>query len=159
MTSSSEIRSAWTTAIAQHATAQAMTTRWYDYDVDAAIESTAEDVRLLHLQRVNFATYLATRINDSQNVRGGAGISGHSFSVILSRFLERDVTLSGDGQNVAIDDMDALDDLIVSQLGKTWSGTVDYWRLDSGFQKPEIINLNDRAVWRVRAEYRAFKRF
>jgi len=154
---SSAIVSAWNTAVFQHATIQAITTKTYQFDVSATIRSTPEFELFFYNQQVNFFQQTVTRLSKNDEIRGtGASASRYEYDVEVSYFLERDISQTDDNYNTAINRIEILDNLVRAQLGSTWSSTVDYWTV-SGILKPQLITLEDRDVWRCGYSYLAIE--
>ncbi len=157
MTTSSDIRAIWKSEIFDSATIQAITTKCYAYDAIAAVVSTSEDASLYFQQQINFFTYLCSRRSETGSIRGtNTTASRFSHNVQVTYYLEKDIGEEDQNYNLTIDRMETLDSMVISELGKTWGSTVDYYE-QIDLIEPSLINLDDREVWRVGYTYRGYK--
>lgn len=157
MSTSSVVRAAWKTAIFDSATIQAITDKCHDYDILANIASMPEDSRMYYGGKINFFTYLTTRKAENGSLRGTNTIASRfSFRVKTSYYIEKDISESDQNYNSAIDNLELLDNLVRSALGKTWSSTVDYWEIEE-LKEPSLLQLDDREVWQIGYNYLGFK--
>lgn len=149
MTTSAQIRSAWETAIWEHATVIAMTDRIYDYDL--TFLSTKETARLRYEQEINFFQCLVSR---GQELRISSQIR-QLFTVSI--IYARESNVDGSNYHAVIDNMETVDGLIQSQLGTTWSGTVDYYQLQNGPPTIQERLIDSKPVWVSEYKYLGFK--
>lgn len=157
MTYSSEIVSAWETAIFKHATVQAITRKYFTYDILADIDSMTEFVSGMSGQQHKFFTLLVSRQLASGDLRGSnTTASRFTFAVDLAFYLEKDPADSSKNYNEAIRVIEVVDDLIRSELGKDWSATVNFWRVAQA-RRPELIDVSGKKVWRCGVSYEAVK--
>lgn len=157
MSTSSAIRTAWQTKIFDHATVIDYTTQTFLYDVDQNIKAGVEVGDLYYLQQINFFKCLVFRSRITPVVGGGtSNVTRFVFDVELSYYLEKDLSDSGINYNNVIDRLEAVDSLVISQLGKTWDSTVDFAEMINA-QGPQIITLDEKDVWRGTYTYRAFR--
>ena len=156
MTTSANVRSAWNSAVLQHDTIQAITSKTYLYDITAALKSTTESVLLYEDAKINFFKLLCSSTRDTSSLRGSQGLSRQVFTIEARYYIEKDILDAAQNYNNAIDRIEALDALVISQLGKTWNGTVDFGEM-VGILEPTLVDLDGREVWTCGYQYRGTK--
>jgi len=153
--SSATIRTAWNTGVFQHATITAITTKIYQYDVTAAVRSKPEAELFYYNQKVNFFKQTVVRQARNNSLRGNNSLATrYEYDIEVSYYLERDFAATAANYNLAIDRIETMDDLVRTQLGKTWSSTVSHWEV-SGILSPQLIQLDGRDVWQAGYSYTA----
>lgn len=130
----------------------AITTQIFDYDVTQ--ESDTERRKFYYLQEINFFTAVTLRRPTTFEL-GGKELVEFEHQVDVNYFLEADTT--GNNFNRVIDRLVTLESLVISALGGTWAGTVDFYRLTSVFAPIEVI-IDGRQVWNGRNVYTANER-
>ena len=116
---SADIEAAWAEKIWSHGTILDITPRFYPYDVSAESEFDVE--KLCDDGVVNFFLAKTQRLAEpilTQQTR-------YTFSVEVQYYLQQTDVAESTYQAVR-DTLESLDDLVRSELGKTWDGTVDY---------------------------------
>ena len=157
MTSSASIRAAWKTGIFNNAAILAITPKAYAFDIIANIASISEDSLLYHEQQINFFTYIASRKSETGSIRGSnTAASRFSHTIEITYNLKKDIGEADFNYNALIDRLEIVDDLVLSELGKTWSSTVDYYELTE-FSPPTLKTLEDREFWSAGYTYTGFK--
>lgn len=150
MSSSSDIRDAWKTAIFDHDTIQSYTHSIYNYDVTET--SRKERAKFQHDSEINFITYLVRRERDTEQV-ANATKSLLNHIVEVAYYMRADT--DGDNYNTLVDRMQTLDGLVVTELGTSWSSNIDFYRVET--ERPELLQLDGRDVWRQRHIYTGFE--
>lgn len=155
MSTSSQIRSAWSSGVWSNATITAITTKIYSYDLVASIKSKPEAASMYYNQAINFFTYTVNRTRVSQEIKGASGSAQrYEFEVIVNYYLQKDLTDAAQNYNNVIDRLETVDGIVISGLAKTWASTVSYYEM-SGILTPTLIELDDREVWRGGYSYKA----
>lgn len=157
MTTSSAILAAWKSAIFDHEDIQAITARCHNWDLLSNVSSITQDALMMHDQEINFFTYQVSRRSETGSIRGtNTSAARYNFTVRVDYHLVKDAAESDFNFNSAINRIELLDDLVLSELGKTWSATVDYYEL-SEFRAPQLRILEDREFWILGYTYTGFK--
>ena len=145
MSTPAQIRAAWLAGIWNHATVQAYTTKIYDYDI--TLKSQKEAAKFRHNTLINFFTYLTTRGHQFPEIGGlsSSAIVHFSYQVEIRHYLEAGT--EGDNFNAVIDRLAAIDGLVVTQLGSTWDGVVDFYRPQQEPPTVTLIELDNKSVW------------
>lgn len=153
MTTSEQIRAAWKAGVFDNALIAAETANRYAFDFAAEFANLTESTEILHEREVNFFQYLAHRTSQTGSIRGtNSPADRFTHTVIVDYFIERDLEDPSRNYNEAIRVIELLDDLVRSELGKNWSGTVDYYE-QSEFRPPAIVDFDGKKVWRVGYTY------
>lgn len=144
-----QVRTAWNTSIWSNATIQAITSKIYNYDVT---KQSSKEVSKFYLnQEVNFITYLVSR---AQRLRIMQQIE-QQFIVDIRYYLVADT--EGVNYNALLDAFETIDSLVISQLGTTWGGSVDYYELQSEPVAITEIQIENVSVWAGQYKYLGFK--
>lgn len=147
MSTPAQIRAAWKTSVWDNQTAKNITEKIYDYDVTQDSQTEIErfffrDPEDITTDLINFFTYLTRR-----NVETIGLCSQVRYNHIVEVHYYLEAKPDGSSYNQLIDAMVSIEDLVESQLDKTWSDTVDFYELDA-VEKPEVIELANRpSVW------------
>lgn len=149
MTTSAQVRAAWDSRIWQHATAQAITDRIFDFDLNLA--STKEVARLRKDQEFNFFLYLVSR---AERIRP-MGQTEQTFNVDVSYYLEVDT--EGDNFSAVVDTIETISGLVASQLTTSWNNTVDFYSLQSGPIEVTRETISGVPVWAAKYRFIGFK--
>jgi hypothetical protein len=154
MTTSLQVRTAWSTKLLNHSAVEAFTTRAYTYDV--SLDNEFDVSKLYHAPlsgapTVNFVLCLVTRQQEPlviQNTR-------YTFQVRLEYYLQQE-DIGSSTYNTLIDRLETMDDLVRTQLGGTWDGTVDFY---SGGTPSDItvVQIDKRSCWRGAYLYSGIK--
>ena len=153
MTTSAQILAAWKAAVFDHADLQAETRRCFDYDAIADIGSLGEDSALRFNQRINFITYLTARRTETGSIRGtNTVVDRYTHQLDVDYYLEKNLSNASQNYNEAIRVIELVDDLVRSELGKTWGDTVDFYQF-TDLRRPQLIDLDGKKVWRVGHSY------
>jgi len=157
MTLSSEIVAAWEAAIFAHDTVKGVTDKYFTFDITADIDSFSEFAAGMSGARHKFFTLLASRQTVSDNLRGSNTTATRFIHTVdLDFFIEKNVEDVGRNYNEAIRVIEVVDDLVRSELGKKWSGTVDFWKVAQG-RRPQLVELDGKKVWKCGYTYEAVK--
>ncbi len=155
MTTSAQIRSAWNTAIWTHATVTALTTQIFAFDAVQQPVAQVEINNFYYQQKINFFTYLTMRTTKQQDIAGTALATKTIHTVQVFYYLEKDLTNSAYNYTNCIDRLETVDGLVRSQLGKTWTSTVNYWEMLDALS-PVVVELDGKKVWRASYTYTAY---
>lgn len=157
MTTSAQVLAAWQSAIFSHADIQAETTKVLAYDIAADIANMTEFTAGIFQQKHNFFQILCSRETVAGTLRGSnTAVSRFTHIVEVSYYIEKDPEDADQNYNEAIRVIELLDDLVRSELGKDWSGTVNYYEFTQ-LQRPQLIDIAGRKVWRVGHTYTGVK--
>ena len=146
---SDDIETAWEGAIWQHSDILEMTSNIYPYDVSAESEF---DIDKLCLEgEVNFFLAKTSRASEpilTQSTR-------YTFQVQVEYYLQQ-TDIAESTYRTLRDRLETLDNLVLTQLGKTWTATVDYW--PGGNPQPiKEVTISGRRCWFGAIVYTAFK--
>lgn len=142
MSTQSQVRSAWNSAIWSNATITAITPNIFNYDVLREYQTSVKEYAALkHVQETNFITYIVSR---AQRIRIMGQVE-QKFSVEIRVYKEADV--EGTNFNAVLDTFETIDSLVVSQLGNTWSSTVDFYSLQESAPEVTKVALDGVPVW------------
>lgn len=145
----SDIRTAWEDKIFEHATVQAWTTNFFSYDVTKEFEK--EVSLFLFATEINFFVFLVNRFREE----GKSNRASFTYPVTIKYHLEVDP--DGLNYNRVLDRLESLDSLVISQLTRTWNGTVDFYRSQSDPISMSIEQLDGRSYWIGQVIYTGFK--
>lgn len=149
MTTSAQVRTAWSDNIWDHTTIQALTTKIYDYDITT--ESTKEFTKLREDQQINCFTYVVSRaeriliLNQTE----------HTFTVRIRYYRQADIP--GVNFNDLITAFETISGLVVSELTSSWDGTVDFYRVQPEPPQISLIQMEGQPVWVGDFRYFGFK--
>jgi hypothetical protein len=157
--SSSDIDDIWDERVWNHAMALAMTSRHFPYDVSDATAFEMGD--LYHetpgdMPTINFFLCLATRVSNPNQVGGGGGNgTRYTYTVRVEYYLQQ-TDRPQETHRLHRDRLEAIDDLMKTQLGKRWGDLVDYWA--GGVLVPTTkVVIDDQTCWRGGYTYTALK--
>lgn len=141
MSTINEVRSAWEDAIFDHSTIRGYTTSVYPYDIPN-LESARNSGQFYFGGQINFITFVVSRIRRD----GLTGQVRYEFPVRIRYYMDNEP--SGANFKATTDRLEALDSLVRSELGNTWSSTVDYYEPNErGISAPELVFLENRPAW------------
>lgn len=153
MSTSAQVLAAWKAAIFDHADVRAETVNAFDYDALADVASISEDSGLRFNQQINFFTYLASRETQTGSLRGNSGaVTRFTHTLEVDYHIIKSTADASQNYNEAIRVIELLDDLVRSQLGKTWGGTVDFYEFKE-LRRPQLIDIGGKKVWKVGHTY------
>lgn len=144
-----DIREAWADNVWSAAALTAITDKFHGYDVD--VQSQSEFSNLHYGQEINFFSYLVRsrlerRINGAQLWRYRVDVS-----------YCREVEPTGANHIATLDAVETLINAVISELGDTWGGLVDYWSPRQDYPEVNKIFIADKSVWQVRYYWEAVK--
>lgn len=134
----SDIRTAWQENIFEHATVQAWTEQILDYEITQ--EYQREVVQYMQDAVVNFFTYTVSRSRLEQ--MSNRALFSHI--VTVKYYLEVDPSSVVSTHNTILDRLETFDSLVISQLGRTWDSTVDYYTTQDSPIEISQIKIEDR---------------
>lgn len=147
------VRAAWDANVWQTDAVGAMTPNVFDYDVlDLLRDNTLNSQAVVDMlvgppQVMNFITCLVSREEQMQMEQQRL----LTYHVQVTRYLSVDI----DGTNFkrCIDDMVAIDDLVIANLGPRWSDTVNYYQTQKGPIPVKKETVAEGLVWYSRYTY------
>jgi hypothetical protein len=156
MSTSAQVSTAWGSAIFAHASITAFSTQIYNFDI-ADDKSEAQEVLFRNSQAISFIQYLTVRGEKFGETSETLGrVATYDYQVQISAYRTADI--NGVNWAAVRDLFDTLFPLVISELGTTWSSTVDYWRPQDGAARIEQILIDDTPVWRGTKSFFATKR-
>lgn len=150
MTTAAQVQAQWATVFA-HASLAAISAKAHGYAITDASE--AELKNLYSGKQVNFFQYLCTR----QEKQEMCGQEEHYFNVAVEYTREKDP--AGANWQAVRTAFETLRSTMNTVIGATWTGTVDFWRLEEPLaDQLESVTIDDTDCWRGRVLYRGYKR-
>lgn len=146
------VKDAWNSAIFEHGSIQALTTKIYDYDV--LVESEKENSKLYFAQEINFCVYRVERSPMQYQITRGRH---YDFNVTISYYKE--YSAGADNQDSVSDFFETLDGLVTSELGISWDGVVTYMNPQKDPIKLENLELDKKTIWKGQVQYTGRKIF
>lgn len=151
MSTSAQIETAWTAAIWNHATIQTITDKIHKFEVTQDTEF--EVSKLYQNQKVNFFEVLTGRAQDYNETAGTIGETvRYRYEVIINYY--REIDTSGAAWTAVRDAMETLFNLVRTELGDSWSNTVETWRPDANISSIVSDTVSNKKVWK--GTYRFF---
>jgi hypothetical protein len=154
MTASSTIESAWNSAIWQHATVQAITSKIITRPYSTLSE---KEFQSLYLdKRINFIEALTTRsqrYNETANVLGR--VTQYEFRILINYYKDYESDTSGAAYGAIRNFFETLFDLVVSELGNTWDSTVDFWKPQEDQLEITDLEIDKKRTWKGSFSYTA----
>ena len=150
MTTSAAVRAAWQAKVLHHPTVQGfITPRVFLYDV--AADSQARVAELYHQTRVNFLTCVVRRATEVLAHRQ----TRYTVQARLLYYLQQ-TDVQASVYNLVIDRLEAIDALVLTELGPRWAGTVDSYQ---GGSPDDVasVEVDGRQCWRGAMTYTAVK--
>jgi hypothetical protein len=142
------VSAAWDSAIFQHEDILAITEAIFPYEV--TITSEAEIAAVSFEQKINFVEYTVSRAIGAQEL-GAPGSAQCTFDVdiryTLQKLLEGEA-IDGSAYDQVGDFFDTLISLVYSELGVTWSGTVDFYNHQEGPPQISDDTIAGVSCWR-----------
>lgn len=156
MSTSAQIEAAWLAAIWNHADILAITNKLIKRPQGSLSEQ--EYKSLYTAKRLNFIEALTSRTarnNELANILGRA--TTYEYLVQVSYYKDYEDDTTGAARLEVRDFFETLHGLVVSELGNTWSNTVEVWKPQEG--QPEITDLqiDNKRTWRGSFSYTATK--
>jgi hypothetical protein len=150
MSTPAEVRAAWDDVFLT-SNLQAITTKAYEFDAAAlAPISQAHDSKLRYAQRINFFQY---RVAKAREFLMTSRLWSR-FDVIVEYYKEAGI--DGSDYTDVEDALETLFNQVRTTLSDTWSGTVDYWRVQEGPANLELVVVNNVPCWRGRYVFQGF---
>jgi hypothetical protein len=149
MTTLAQVRTAWNTAVWQHATIQAITDKTQPYDV--AILSMKDVTELSFAKEINAFTYVVALAEEILIMNQRRQV----FTVDVRYY--RELKSEADMANTALDAIETLSSIVDSQLGVRWSNTVDWSNRQSGPIELSRVAIASKPVYCARYKYLGFK--
>lgn len=156
MSTSAQVSAAWAAAIFAHPSVTAFSTQIYNFDI-ADDKSEAQEVLFRSSQAISFIQYLTVRGEKFGETAETLGrVATYDFQVQVSAYRVADI--NGANWAAVRNLFDTIFPLVISELGSTWSSTVDFWRPQDGAARIEQILIDDTPVWRGTKSFFATKR-
>lgn len=154
MSTSAEVEAAWQTEIWSHDSLTALTDKFHTFQV--TLDSEFELSKLQYRGKVNFFEILTGRSQRWLQTASNLGrIVEYDYAVEINYY--KAVDTSGDAHNVVRDAFETIFPLVVSELGDTWSSTVDLWRPDTAIPTIVSAEIREQKVWKGTYRYFAEK--
>ena len=139
MTALSAVRDAWDEVLLSSAV-QDYTTNLYNYDIQPTSNKSVANSALMMLKNeLNFAQFVFSKDNEFLMCKELL----ETFDVIISYYKEID--LNGNNYHAVTDFFDTVFSVVRSEIGTTWSSTVDYYNLNK--LSLGSTELDGRACW------------
>lgn len=151
MSTSAQLETSWTNAIWNHATIQALTDKVLRYQITT--DSEQENSLLYFDTKVNFFEALTGR---SQRYLTSSSYIGATIQYLYTVEINYYRELDTDGTNFRAirDAYETLFALVVSELGNTWTNTVEIWRPQEDIPTIVEVLVNNKKCWK--GTYRFF---
>ena len=146
---SAQVRDAWQAAVWAHPDVLAITPRIFLFDI--APDGQGQVAQLYHQTRVNFFTCVVRRATEVLAFRQAR----YTVQVQVAYYLQQ-TDVPGTTFNTVVDRLEAVDALVLSQLGVTWAGTVDVYQGGSPSDVTETL-VDGKQCWTGRMTYTAVK--
>lgn len=155
MTTSEQVEAAWEEKVLTHVAVAEFTPVYFLFDASEADESAFHLSRLYHEAQVNFFQLLVRRAGDPNQVAGGLDSTRYTFEVRVEYYLQQS-DAPADTSRTHRARLEAVDDLVRTELRGRWGDTVDYWRAGVPERQQKVV-IDGRACWRGAIAYTAFK--
>lgn len=145
MTLSSTIEDAWKDAIWTDTTITDYTDKIHKFRTTQ--DSEFEAARYYYKSEINFIEAITTRaVALEQTAKVLGGVASYEFNIEINYYKQIDP--DGTTYNDVRDFFETLLSLMITNLGHTWTNTVDFWRPQT--QKLDIIEslIDSRRCWR-----------
>jgi hypothetical protein len=148
-TLSTDIRDAWQAAVWSSQTVADTAANVYLFDISP--ESDFDMSKIYADGAINF--FLCKTARKSEPLI--AGQVRYTFQVVVEYYLQQTAAAEST-YNTLADRLEAVDDLVLTALGATWSATVDYYQ---GGQPLAVasVTIDQRKCWKGGYTYTAFK--
>lgn len=151
--SNAAVRAAWKAGVFDHDDVQAITPNAFQFDAVAHLESKSEAIALFEDAEVNAFQYLVSRTREENEVGGAAiVILEDTYTVEVTYTREKDTEQDDQNYNVAVDALDTVVTLALTELGRTWGGTVEFWR-QTAQVRPRLALVDGRECWQCSATF------
>lgn len=148
LTSSETIRQAWRTAVWAHASILALTDVIIEHDISE--DSHHELSSLRFEQKINFFAFRVRR--GVQNLMGQENRLLYFVDISYTRWADPD----GDNYNAVLDGIEVVQELVISELGTTWSGTVGGSEPQSGPPNISVSTIGEERIFKADFNYSGF---
>jgi hypothetical protein len=160
LSTTAEVRAAFSTKLWADATLKAVTPNLYDFDLeDIAGVSSVHAAKMYHNQKINFlAARFGRSVQWGQTRGAGAGaIATYTYPVFVKYYRDAKEDLTGTEYNATEDFINTLLTRMIATLGNTWNATVDYWLPQEGMAGITLGELDARPVWVASYSFTGFK--
>lgn len=151
MTLSSVIEAAWDAAIWTHADILAITDRIHKFQVTT--DSEYEVSRLYFEEKINFFEVFTGRYQNYLQTSSTVGRTIQYHYIVEVNYY-KEVGTDGSHFTDVRDAFETLFGLVVSELGDTWSSTVDIWNPDNAIPTIAETTISNKKCWK--GTYRFF---
>lgn len=139
MSTAAEVATAFG-AVFTNSSIKALTNKYYSYDVTQNSERELTD--FYYQTEVNFFTYLVTR----SQVFAMTKKAEYKFNVEVNYYRYKDP--AGANYQAVRSAFDTLFSAVRSDLGQTWTSTVDFWRTQDGPPDISTVNIGNDECYR-----------
>lgn len=143
------VREAWNSNVWRNDIIQALTSKIVDHEL--RFDSSNQSAAIRHGLEVNYFQYLVTWTQQILVM----GQIRRNFEVLVRRVIKAEV--NGDSYKRAITDLETVAGLVVSELGGSWSGTVDFYNQQNIPAQVRADTINGEPVWVAEMRFSAFK--
>jgi len=145
MSSSADVRTAWQEKVWADKAVGAMTSKTFMYDV--SVDSAFNMAELYYAApnkypTINFFLCLVRRRHEPLIM----GNTRYTFQVTVQYYLQQEES-SSNTYNTLVDRLETVDNLVRSNLGGSWDGTVDFYN-GATPQDISVVTIDNKACWR-----------
>jgi hypothetical protein len=145
MSTSKDVREAWSDKVWVHKDVQGMTSRVFLYDV--SVDSAFNVAELYYgasgrMPSINFFLCLVRRQHEPLIM----GNTRYTFQVQVQYYLQQEES-SSNTYNTLVDRLETVDTLVRTELTGSWDNTVDFYNGGTP-QDISVVTIDDKACWR-----------
>lgn len=145
LTRSEIIRAVWRTNVWANSTIRALTDKLIESDIGEA--SLHEVARLRYETKINFFAFRCTRSIEPQI--GGKYRLFFSVDITYTKWADPD----GANYNSVLDGIEILQEIVISQLGSNWAGTVASYEAQAGPAEVRTITIDNDVCYSADYSY------
>lgn len=145
MSTSEDVRNAWQDKIWSHKDVKVMTSKAFLYDVSVDSAFNMSDLYYGASGKyptINFFLCLVTRQHEPQIM----GNTRYTFQVRVQYYIQQEES-SSNTYNTLVDRLEAVDELVRTELTGNWGGTVDFYNGGTP-QDISVVTIDNKACWR-----------
>jgi hypothetical protein len=148
ITRSKDIVDVWKTSVFEHPDIQSITQKVLYHD--ASFDSHLEVSSIRYQQQINFFAFSVSRAPIT--------LIGGSYRAIFTARTTYTILADPRGQNYlkAIDAIEALQEVIISEIGESWGGLINGMDLPTEPSFPQVTNIIDEPVFQIQYNVQGF---
>ena len=147
-TTSETIRAKWRTDIWEHSTIEALTTSILEQELT---EVTHKEIsRLRFATKINFFSFVIRR--GIETLMGGKYRLRFYVDISYTKWADPD----GTNYNDVIDGIEAVQELVISELGSTWDGLVATSEPQEGPPEVSVVTIGEESAFKADFSYSGF---